>query len=475
MIFNKNTNIKLKPLYTLLPALLVAGTVNAADFEITRGTFFMSNGVTSSPVEIAVGTAGATPGILVEGTYQASIDQPELLADFDFFGQPVSTYTAQTGVDALTHPAPTIDLVNLTADMSSFYAYWNGNEFNQGNSNASVVDNFDGTYRLSWDSLIVGGPFDSFTGSWVMDMICLTCPPTTPGVASTLSVTQGGVATDGRVLTTGGVFSVSTDITNTTGYIFNWAFTDDAIDGGVAITTDTLNNIDPSGIAPGQYLVSVGVKNGNTSPIENSLSSLVITIVNTGTVAAFTDTDNDGISDDVDGIDNLTIPTQLQLQNNNASSYVLESSAGKLTMGNIAACSYSDSATVSLNNIKNNATTDCAAVANATDITNVVQSGIGGYFNFRVSGLAQNDTVDVIVPLATALPKNAGVRKYSTSDGWKAFSTDTTDKVVSTAGSAGTCPASTATTWGSSLDEGNHCIRISITDGGENDTDGLAN
>ncbi|MDH5767313.1 MAG: hypothetical protein OEZ38_14960, partial [Gammaproteobacteria bacterium] len=87
----------------------------------------------------------------------------------------------------------------------------------------------------------------------------------------------------------------------------------------------------------------------------------------------------------------------------------------------------------------------------------------------------QNDTVDVIVPLATALPKNAGVRKYSTAGGWKAFSTDATDRVVSTTGSAGSCPASTATAWGNSLDEGDHCIRISITDGGENDTDGLAN
>src|SRR5690606_4396852 len=117
-----------------------------------------------------------------------------------------------------------------------------------------------------------------------------------------------------------------------------------------------------------------------TTPIENSLASIIITIVDTGTVADFTDTDNDGISDDVDGIDNLTTPTLLQLQDNNASSYILESSAGRLTMGRTAVCSYCNAATITLNDIKNNGGIACAAVTTATDFNNVVQSGIGGYF-----------------------------------------------------------------------------------------------
>lgn len=471
MTLNKKTNLKNKSLYMLiLPALMASSAAYADDFQITRGTFFMSDGVTSAPVEILPGT----PGTLTEGIFQGSIAAPALLADFIFFGQPVSTYTAQTGVDNLTHPTPNIDLVNLTADMSSFYAYWNGNEFNQGYNDAAVVDNFDGSYTLTWSSQIIGGPFNLKIGTWTLDADCLTCPPTTPGAKATLSVSQGGIPTDGRILTTGGNFTVATNIADTTGYIFNWSTTDDAIDGGAVISTSSLSNIDPSTIPTGQYAINAGIKNGNTTPIEASLTSIIITIVDTGAVADFTDTDNDGISDDVDGIDNLTSPTLLQLQNDNAASYILESSAGRLSMGRTAVCSASNSATVTLSDIKNNGDIACAAVPTATDINNVVQSGIGGYFNFSVTGLTQGDTASVVIPLATALPKNAGIRKHIAATGWNAFTSSSTETAVSVAGTAGDCPAPGAS-WDSTLAQGDNCVRLTITDGGKNDADGLAN
>jgi len=174
-------------------------TVNVVgrDVEVLSGTFFMS-GVTGAPVEIT-----SVTGVIIDGSYQGPTptgpypnspvnevvrNNTDILDPFLFFGSNVGTYTAANGVDndgipfdngagevvpdASTnpHPLPTINFVDGTADMSSFYAYWSGTEFNQGSSNAAVTDNGDGTYHIEWSSLVIGGPFHGFTGTWTMEV-----------------------------------------------------------------------------------------------------------------------------------------------------------------------------------------------------------------------------------------------------------------------------------------------------------------
>jgi hypothetical protein len=136
-------------------------TAQAATYDVLGGTFFMQF-VTPAPTVLSPGTVG-----LVEGSYQAA---DEIFAPFIFFGNPVSTYTEAP------NPAPSIDLGAMTADMSSFTAFWNGTEFNQGSAAAAVTDLGGNTYRLSWNSLIVGGPFNGFTGSWTMDVAPVPLP-----------------------------------------------------------------------------------------------------------------------------------------------------------------------------------------------------------------------------------------------------------------------------------------------------------
>jgi hypothetical protein len=143
----------------------------AATWDVIDGTFFMS-GITPSAIALSPGS----PGQLIEGSYQSA---GQIFADFIFSTLPTSTYTAQTGVDAVNHPAPSIDLGAGTADMTSFYANWNGTEFNQGGI-ASVTDNGNGGYLLSWSSKIVGGPFNNFTGSWTMDIKSAAPPVPVP-------------------------------------------------------------------------------------------------------------------------------------------------------------------------------------------------------------------------------------------------------------------------------------------------------
>lgn len=157
------------------------GVAQAATWTVLGGTFNMIN-VGGSGVSVG------NPGQLIEGAFQGVVgvhsstaDAP-ILADFIFNGSAVYIYTHATGIDGVTHPAPSINIGAGTANLSSLYVFWNGTEFNQGSANATVTAlPSPGAYRLSWTALIVGGPFNGFTGSWTMDVTSGAVPPAVIG------------------------------------------------------------------------------------------------------------------------------------------------------------------------------------------------------------------------------------------------------------------------------------------------------
>lgn len=113
----------------------------------------------------------AAPGSIVSFTFGTGAND-----QVNTFTAPASGQAAVAGGG----PAPvfTGTLTNgaTTMDMSSFFANWNGTEFNQGNAAANLtLSNCSGTgltaacdYSMSWMSAIVGGPFSGQTGSWVL-------------------------------------------------------------------------------------------------------------------------------------------------------------------------------------------------------------------------------------------------------------------------------------------------------------------
>ncbi|MDH5765692.1 MAG: VPLPA-CTERM sorting domain-containing protein [Gammaproteobacteria bacterium] len=139
--------------------LMASSAASAATYNVLGGSFFMG-GVTPAATPLTSSTT------ITDGAYDGAV-----FDNFIFFGTPVSTYTANTGVDGGNHPAQDI----ASGDMTSMYAFWNGTEFNQGGM-ATVTDNGDGTLSLAWSSLIVGGPFDGFTGDWTMDVQAVPVP-----------------------------------------------------------------------------------------------------------------------------------------------------------------------------------------------------------------------------------------------------------------------------------------------------------
>lgn len=151
-------------------AFSIAGAQAATvtELTITGGNFGMN-----APGTDAI-TAGALSPI-VAGTYQGAGtgNAADSLADFNFgmFG-PVHTFTAASvpGISG-GGPAPsgTVDGSTITMDMSSFFAWWNGNTFNQGGTATGSYDATSGAYSMSWTSVINGGPFDTNTGYWTLN------------------------------------------------------------------------------------------------------------------------------------------------------------------------------------------------------------------------------------------------------------------------------------------------------------------
>lgn len=435
-------------------------------------------------------------GTLVDGTYQGSNSTNELI-NFTFFGATVNVYTAASNQGSVNTPAgsitggpaPDIDIVNLTADMSSWFAHWSGTEFLQGNNNnfaacasnpnfallsadASVRDNLNGTYTVSWNSCISTAPFVSQIGFWQLTLDCLDCGVVNPGPADSLSATQGGQPTRQVTATGGNVIVTSSFGPSPANYLFDWSESDAAltdINGAEGRFT-----FDPTGLAPGNYVVSTTYTDGTNSPtsVEKGKGSIIIKVVASAAGIDINDTNNNGIINEYD--DASLAATQLQAELSNGTTYVLQSDKGSLKVGQTAFCA-EKAARASLADMAAFAGENCTAITNSTDAASFVSVGTGGYHDFEIHGLTLGDSAQVVIPLNAGIPDNAVYRKYIDGS-WATFTSGEGDSIASTmATSAGVCPAPGSTSYITGLNAGDTCLQLTITDGGINDADGAAN
>ena len=187
-----------------------AHAVTVSGASVTGGNFEMIG--FGAPIAFAnfgtgatnvLGYDGTTPGSAV-GNNAYSTDG---IAGFRF-GAPdatgtaktVNTYTAKTNLGDVNSPvgspgnvgpfapvsfniggATMVNGQTFTADMSAWFANYNGTDFNQGSGRSLTTGVADGSfatgtlsgcaglscsYSLAWSSLIVGGSFDGNTGKW---------------------------------------------------------------------------------------------------------------------------------------------------------------------------------------------------------------------------------------------------------------------------------------------------------------------
>lgn len=102
----------------------------------------------------------------------------------DFFGTKFGILTAPTDPQAGT-PDPLPEIINtngtLSGQLTAWAAQWNNQSFNQGSPKpgggypgltthlTGSLDPNNNHFVLAWKSLIVGGPFNSFIGSWHLE------------------------------------------------------------------------------------------------------------------------------------------------------------------------------------------------------------------------------------------------------------------------------------------------------------------
>ena len=491
-------NLLKKILYTFTLASLYAfsSTTLANTYSVQDFKFSMMDpafGDIGGPTGANI--VGSAPwGTIVDGVYQGTNSTNDIV-NFTFFGATVSVYTAATNQGSVNTaggtitggPAPTFDLVNMTADMSSWFAHWSGTEFLQGNTAsdqwdacaanpnvdqlneiARITDNLDNTYTVDWNSCITTAPFVSQIGFWQLTLECTVgCIPVIAGDADTLSATVAAATT--RTVVIGETVDIASSFDGLANYEFVWEtdeLTGSATAGTYSFTAGT----------EGLYVFTSTYTDKSTGvdgPWVKGSGSIVIRVVASATVDILDD-DNNGIINEYD--DSGLAATQLQAELSNAATYVLVSDKGELKLGSAAFCA-GTAARLSQADMANYAGINCTAVTNAEDDDSFISVGTGGYHDFEVHGLVMGETASIVIPLNAGIPAHAVYRKYNGNSGiWGTFIQGDGDALASaSATSEGICPVPGDAAYTSGLTAGNNCLQLSITDGGLNDADGAAN
>ena len=99
-----------------------------------------------------------------------------------------------------------------------------------------------------------------------------------------------------------------------------------------------------------------------------------------------------------------------------------------------------------------------------------------GLFSFALNEFGREGRANVVLTALRGLPERPRFRVFIQALGWETFSTASGDAAVSLSAPASNCPSSDDQRWdvAGPLRAGHRCMRLSIADGGPNDSDGRA-
>lgn len=233
-------------------------------------------------------------------------------------------------------------------------------------------------------------------------------------------------------------------------------------------------SFDPSTLTVGQHVADLVVTQGSVST-----HNRVVIDVRAGATAP-ADVDNDGVPDNNDGTGGSLAGTT-RLINGTGDGTMTE-----LVEVNGSAClRVGASALAAASNRMN--PDNVGALMSGEEIRAVVGdtgqlsglTNVGGWFDFEVCGLTEpGASARVVLPLQSRLQANSMYMKHHPGTGWQQFETTGGDAIASAprlAGPPAVCPGPDDAGWTSGLTAFDQCIRLTITDGGPNDTDGEVN
>jgi len=238
----------------------------------------------------------------------------------------------------------------------------------------------------------------------------------------------------------------------------------------------TTFSFSPASIETPHVDIDVAVSDGQVTT-SNQIRLFILAAL--PTLSADTDSDNDGIPDSEEGVtdsDNDKVPDYLDSIDDpgllapdptaEQGDLISTDNGLQLALGDLAAASQTGGAQLNEEDIVND---------QGEQVSDEDFSIVGGVFDFEVSGL--NDvlrTAQVVIPLSQAIPNNAVYRKFN-GEAWLDFVIDADNAIASASKVDGLCPTAESDLYQEGLNPFDVCIRLTLSDGGPNDADGLVN
>jgi len=190
------------------------------------------------------------------------------------------------------------------------------------------------------------------------------------------------------------------------------------------------------------------------------------------------DTDSDGIADNVEGyadddndgvpafLDNNDIAYLQPLHVNAGQTKLMETEPGlKLRLGKYALQQFSDGVQMTQTEM------DATGLVTTDDYDHR-----SDYFDFEIHNISPfGSSVYVVIPLNDGIPEYSLYRKFSADNGWQNFVENSNNSLASSEADNDVCPAPQSELYQAGLTKGHQCVRLFIEDGGANDADGLVN
>ncbi|WDE11295.1 Ig-like domain-containing protein [Thalassomonas haliotis] len=252
-------------------------------------------------------------------------------------------------------------------------------------------------------------------------------------------------------------------------YTYAWSNKEQLLNDSDA--SDVSFSFDPSGLAVGVYHLALTVTDSDDLAYTGQ-GQVTLRLDPASIALGSQDSDNDGIADDVEGLDDgdndgipdyldnidecNVVPEQVGVTDN----FLVEGDPGVcLRLGDTALTGDSGGTRLL-----------------EADVSDEEVVNVGGIFDFIAYGLpVEGQEYRVVLPQIQPIPANAVYRKQKSSGEWSNFVQDSGNQLWSTEGESGFCPPPGDEQWQPGLIEGHWCVQLLMTDGGANDADGLAN
>jgi len=297
-----------------------------------------------------------------------------------------------------------------------------------------------------------------------------------------VSIRQNGELTTTAVAGAGTIVAslVIDDPNPLDSHLVDWSGSDNALVPAEGFTSPTFS-FEPMGLEPGTYRLRANVIDSGDPLTVLPLERWVRIVEASPTLSDADDQDADGIGDATDGPGDAElngVPDYLDssgrerfLNLRSGEPDLMQTDAGfSLRLGSTAFAAGNDAA-VTPEDIADYGSNGGPAIS-ADDADYAYPMDL---VDFEVHGLAvPGATARIVIPLPAPVPDGARYRKYMANTGWQNFVENLSNALASAPGEPGVCPAPGDAGYQPGLVAGNHCVQLSIEDGGPNDADNTA-